>query len=202
MAEITDCPDPDNVKVRFENGYETTTRYESFVKGSIKCPGTILHTGEKKVMKNGLMAEVTAYRAYNDIDVRFENGIERHGIHYSEFSKGEVALKAQKPISDSIGKTYRATCGLLCTLISSSSTNDCTVRFEDGTIREHVSFSSVKAGSIKHPTLSAIKDGEFCGYYTHRAYRNETGVWYKVIDKKTGEKDIMTPQMMIESRKT
>ena len=42
-------------------------------------------------MKNGLSATIIAYRNNKDVTVRFENGVVRERMCYSNFVKGDIS---------------------------------------------------------------------------------------------------------------
>ena len=46
--------------------------------------------GERKVMNNGMIAEIIRYGGWDDIDVKFEDGYVAQNKHYSSFKKGSI----------------------------------------------------------------------------------------------------------------
>lgn len=98
-------------------------------------------------MNCGMQAEIIKYRATNDIDVQFEDGSIAEHRAYSAFKKGSIL----NPIHI-VGKEQKMKCGLNATIIYCKSYEYINVRFEDGTIIEHSTYSSFKNGTISYPT--------------------------------------------------
>jgi len=72
-------------------------KYSCFSIGGIKHPHISSQNfgnkriGEKKMMKNGLEAEIIGYRCSDDIDVRFIDGSIVYGRWYTDFSSSGIA---------------------------------------------------------------------------------------------------------------
>lgn len=50
--------------------------------------------------------------------------------------------------------------GQWCTIVEYISCNNCTVRFEDGTVREHIKYVAFQRGAVKNPNMKQIKHYE------------------------------------------
>jgi len=78
-----------DIDVQFESGDTARSKkYANFLAGSISIPPKRL--GEKRKMKNGLLAEIIADNGYHDITLRFENGCVVEGADYACFKRGGV----------------------------------------------------------------------------------------------------------------
>lgn len=54
--------------------------------------------GEKTVLTNGMIAEIIAYRTYNDIDIRYDDGVIHEHVKYSHFIQQGLSRPDKKPI--------------------------------------------------------------------------------------------------------
>ena len=91
-----------DMDIRYEDGtLKTGVRYDKFLKGEVKYPvkrtypsyksdKVNLYLHEKRVMNNGIMAEVITFRHRNDIDVRFANGVIKEHLSYENFYSGRI----------------------------------------------------------------------------------------------------------------
>ena len=97
-------------------------------------------------MNCGLEAEIIRYGAYADIDVRFEDGyIARHAA-YKEFLNGSI-----RPPIDRVGETNIMNNGLKATIIAYRKHIDMDVRFEDGSVAEHIEYRNFMKGRVARP---------------------------------------------------
>lgn len=109
------------------------------------------YIGMSRTMNCGMKATIIAYRAYNDIDVRFENNeIRKHAwLHY--FKTGSLAPKnivKNTAANRYIGMTRMMNCGLNATIIEYRNNSDIDVQFEDGTIHKHTRISNFNTNRI------------------------------------------------------
>ena len=109
------------------------------------------YIGTSRIMNCGMKATIIAYRAYNDIDVQFENNeIRKHAwMHY--FKTGSIAPKnlIQEIATDKyVGTTRMMNCGLNATIITYRTNCDIDVQFEDGTLYEHARINNFNKGGI------------------------------------------------------
>ena len=113
--------------------------------------------GEKRVMNNGLEAEIIAYRAYADIDVRMSDGRIVRGRQYGAFERGEISGLGVGTGSATILKKYQAkrtgekhmmNCGLEAEIIAYRNALDIDVQLSDGRIVKGCRYNAFKRGSI------------------------------------------------------
>lgn len=152
-----------DIDVRFSDGTVIQhKRYAHFLEGRIRRPKepqdeplklTEKHRasrlGEKKIMNNGLLAEITRYDSAADIDVLFENGCIATNKSYGSFVKGEIAL----PRGYQLGECRMMNCGMKATIIRYGAYNDIDVEFEDGYVATNKKYSSFLKGQIDNPNV-------------------------------------------------
>ena len=109
--------------------------------------------GEKRMMNCGMMATVVAQRSATDLDVEFEGGALAEHKKWSHFKDGRVAHPGSK---SHVGETHVNNNGAGFIIVEQSSYRDCTVQFEDGVVKKHVSYESIKTGSVSHPNKYAL----------------------------------------------
>ena len=161
------------------------TSFEIFVDRETdkKCIDAMLHLrydryrakriGEVREMNNGMLAEIIRYDCAGDIDVKFEDGYIAH-TDYGCFKKGIVGNPNQNTqaakfriregetvISDRYGKIE---------LIKYVNSHECTVRFKDGTIAEHVNYCDFRDANVRKPGVT------FSEIMTRNERRGETGI--------------------------
>ena len=142
-----------DLDVEFEDGAVAKhTSYTKFKLGMIGHPYDTpkeqakRRLGEKRTMNCGLEAEIIRYGAYADIDVRFEDGyIARHAA-YKEFLNGSI-----RPPIDRVGETNIMNNGLKATIIAYRKHIDMDVRFEDGSVTEHIEYRNFMEGRVARP---------------------------------------------------
>ena len=114
-------------------------------------PKFIDRTGEKRMMKCGLEAEITVYRNSRDIDLRFSDGqISKHKP-YASFRACGIAPPIDPRKTKHIGEKNMMGCGMTAEIIRWNNNSDIDVRFEDGQITEHRLYYSFKKGQIAPP---------------------------------------------------
>ena|GEM_PF-5713455 len=132
-------------------GTKVTTSYRSIlITGRMECPVCRKHIGEKRRMNNGLMAEIISYDDANAITVRFEDGIERSGIAYSNFVDGKVAWDI-----DHIGEERMMPCGAVGKIVAWRTAHDIDVEFDTG-LQVHRTYSEFQRGKIRAPRASLL----------------------------------------------
>ena len=141
------------------------------------------HIGQKKIMNNGLEAEIIAYRCFNDIDIKFniDNFVKRH-VSYGEFNRGALG-HPQYTMHDRtsiIGQTNRMTCGMNATVIEDLRANNITVQFEDGTLVKQRSRGEFLRGNICHPNIGPKEYNSIVG----QSRRMNNGLVFTVIEDK------------------
>ena len=151
----------DDIDVRFEDGAVAEHKvYGAFKKGKITNQNIKASAenrlGETRMMNCGTEATIIRYGKYSDIDVRFEDGTVAKNKTYRAFKKGEIANQNIKASAENrLGETRMMNCGTEATIIRYGGATDIDVRFEDGAIVEHMTYSKFKKGSIAHPNTTA-----------------------------------------------
>ena len=115
-------------------------------------------TGEKKVMKNGLEAEIIAYRGAFDCDVRFSDGYIVRNREYGNFKTGRIGHPNHpvytKPEPEKyLGKENVNSCGLRMKITGYRHASDIDITFEDGATVYHKSVYNFLRGEIGHPSV-------------------------------------------------
>ena len=155
-----------DIDVQFEDGQIATHRkYNWFVRGSIAPPE--LHIGETKIANNGMKMTIIAYRKTTDIDVQFEDGYTIKGCSYAGFRQGAVKnpnvsnaywKRGNTRHTFHLGETKSNNQGLSMTISEYRTADDIDVKFEDGTVREHMAYAAFRSGKIKNPNVSRNLD--------------------------------------------
>ena len=158
-ATIIRYENADNIDVRFEDGAVVKHKtYNAFKKCYIAHPNTSAEArlGETRMMNCGMEATIIRYGKAIDIDVRFKDGVMVEHKAYGEFKKGGIAnpnIKASA--KDRLGETRMMNCGMKATIIRYNTSKEIDVRFEDGTVVKHKSYSKFKKGKIANPNTKA-----------------------------------------------
>lgn len=192
-AKIIACKSKKDIDVEFEDGYVARkVTYMNFMAGCILNPN--VHIGESTYNKYGDKITITAYRAYGDIDVVFEDGEELKHKAYGHFKDGTMChpkkrngYHAEKRLNS--GRLYEKkmmNCGMEAEIIDYRTVHDIDIKFTDGTIVENKAYSAFKKGSIQNPS---IKTHEYekammrCGMEaTIIKYRKSTDIDVKFED--------------------
>lgn len=98
-AQVVSYSTCENFIIRFCDGKEMKLKnWRYFIEGNFnyekhfKAPrNREERIGEKKVMNNGLTAEVIEYRGSHDMDILFEDGGKRTGVSWRDFCIGNIA---------------------------------------------------------------------------------------------------------------
>lgn len=98
-AQVVSYSTCENFIIRFCDGKEMKLKnWRYFIEGNFnyekhfKAPrNREERIGEKKVMNNGLTAEVIEYRGSHDMDILFEDGGKRAGVSWRDFCIGSIA---------------------------------------------------------------------------------------------------------------
>ena len=114
--------------------------------------------GETRMMNCGMEATIIRYGTCADIDIRFEDGTVAVHKTYNAFKKGEIANQNIK--ASRLGETRMMNCGMEATIIRYGKAIDIDVRFEDGTVVKHKSYSKFKKGGIANPNIKASRFDE------------------------------------------
>lgn len=95
--------------------------------------------------------------------VKFEDGTIRENVKISTFADGGLGLKARGSMYDrySIGDKVMQRCGHMAELTSfDKETKLCSVRFDNGVIREGLKYKSFVVGGIGLHSVGSVKDIE------------------------------------------
>lgn len=196
----------DDIDVRFEDGAVAKNKaYKAFKKGEIANTNIKASAedrlGETRMMNCDMEATIIRYGNSKDIDVRFEDGTIAKCKGYKEFKKGGIAHPSTVA-ENRLGETQMMNCGMEATIIRYNGVHDIDVRFEDGTVVEHKSYSKFKKGGIAHQLIS-LNNGskDFHGFICRQGFIDEGRTLYECICKYCGLEDVLTPQEMIEHEK-
>ena len=146
-----------DIDVHFEDGTVVKHKtYRAFKKGYIAHPNTKDRLGEAREMKCKMEATIIRYGSAKDIDVRFKDGAIAKHKTYNLFKKSEIANPNMKASAENrLGETKMMNCGMEATIIQYKNAMDIDVRFEDGTVVKHKSYSKFKKGEIANPNIKA-----------------------------------------------
>lgn len=156
-----------DIDVQFDDGAVVEhVEYKHFQSGKIRHPNPDKQSrrgrpqnfcvGERREATCGIMMTIIAVRSYNDIDVQFDDGVKVLHKTYQSFKKGTIrhpdaSTRVMRSRSQHIGETRKNTQGCYMTLIEWISCTDVTVKFDDGTIRQHCAYSAFKQGTLPNP---------------------------------------------------
>lgn len=193
-AKITEYVNNQNITVLFENGDEKNTRYDSFVKGKVAYNGyNELHletqrkamiakrVGKSVMQSCGLEATIIQYNNYDNILIRFSNGVEKP-CSYGNFIRGQVAW--EQPLSPKvhIGEENTAHNGQKMKITDVKDLHNMDVLFEDGTIVHNVCYQAFKNGHVKNPNYhSKIGEKKIIGGVMEAEIVRGTGNYNKVV---------------------
>ena len=119
--------------------------------------GKIERTGEKRIMNCGLEAQIVAYRKWDDVDIRFEDGYLCLHKRYDKFKSGRIVHPKHNPIRGSserkkqIKEEIEGSCfvsrdGIKATVIEYNGCEDITIMLPDNSLLKHRTLSSLKKG--------------------------------------------------------
>lgn len=97
---------------------------------------------------NQTMTLIEYHDAYN-ITIRFEDDVIRKNVAYAEFLRGAVAHPNQRA-EGRIGETRQMNNGRNAKIIAYRKATDIDVQFEDGFVKEHVTYDCFIKGSIAY----------------------------------------------------
>lgn len=194
-----------DVDIQFEDGTIVKGKqYTSFKKGNIRYPE--IRLGETNISNEGMRMKIIVYRKFRDIDVQFEDGTIVKNRTYAEFKKGSIRnpnlLNSQILKEEREGKIFVANNGIKMKIISYRSFKDIDVQFEDGLIVNSKSIHAFERGQIAYPGIKILRGTYVKGVFHNYtllavAYRKGNEVYY-ICEDKYGNKDVLTPQQMME----
>ena len=158
-----------DIDVEFEDGYVAkNVTWRHFERGSIKNPNHIAppgqkrnigindesndgrkhnafaaekYSGLKREMRDGRIATIKEYRKDSDITIRFDNG-EEIRTTFTKFMNGKASETSR------LGQKNTARCGMKMEIIKYGGCDNLTIRFEDGTVREHIKYRNFLLGNV------------------------------------------------------
>lgn len=204
FMKIIACRNHHDIDVQFEDGTIIKNKsYGAFKKGAIKNPNMINSSYLKKVREgmvsvanNGMKMKLINYRNAEDIDIQFEDGIIVTNKSFYRFKNGAIKYPVNALGEKNISRT-----GIRMRIYEFRSCSDIDVQFEDGLVVKHKLYKKFKKGVIPYNGIKSLGnkvEGNYCGFILKAiAYRKEGKVYY-VCEDKYGNKDILTPQQMLE----
>lgn len=168
--------DKTDMDVIFEDG--TTVEHvtlSAFSRGWITRPGSKAakrmqrtkkrrtdRVGESVITIHGEKATIIEYIDSDNMTIQFENGVRRDHVPYNRFSRGLISQS--KPKTDKklrLGEEQITENGEHIVIIAYRSAGDIDVRFDNGIIRNHVTYHAFKKGKITQTNrLAAARIGE------------------------------------------
>lgn len=163
--------------VSFEDGSKTVCTTEQFKNGRVVKPQTNqLDNGailiplyserllETNISNEGLTMTLIGFRSDTNVDVALETGEIITCVTYKDFQTGRVYSKKNK-----IDKHYMedrkaiSRCGQTMTILRYRSSTDIDVRFDDGTILQHVSYREFINGTLLPDHTLNVKKADRVG---------------------------------------
>ena len=160
-----------DIDIQFEDGaVRKGVDYDDFKNGNIRHPkeqGRRLNLkksriGETSIASNGMTMTITAYRKYNDIDIKFKDGAIRKGVDYDDFKSGHIRHPKEQERranlkNTRIGETSVAKCGQIMTIVEYINYNKIVVQFDDKLkTRVETRYSQFKTGDVKNPNRTLL----------------------------------------------
>ena len=188
------------------------TRYERFRKGTVRnIHAYKKHIGEKYKTSCGLYATIIAINKWDDITVEFEDGERVEHLRYEHIQNGNIGHPKYTFIgldkkTERLGQELLMNNGQLCTIVEYYSSNNITVKFEDGNILYNKNYWKFLDGNIANPNL--VKGGQVGSFriikkiFTSRDKETQRvkAVLWQCKCEKCGEERLITPQMMLEHK--
>lgn len=92
------------------------------------------------------------------MDVMFEDGSIRTSVYYKEFKNGRIRVNYKVK---RLGERRMMNCGMTAEIIRYRNTKDVDIQFENGCIREHVSYHHFEKGRVQsEKVLTTSRIGE------------------------------------------
>ena len=149
-----------DIDIQFEDGtIVKNRRYREFIKGGIINPNfneqKFIKIGETNMANNGQKMTIIAYRSFNDIDIKFEDGTIITNKEYRAFQNGLIRNPQYR-----LGETNINNNGQKMTIVNYRNANDIDVEFEDGAIVKNTTYNSFIEGIIRNPNVYKNRIGE------------------------------------------
>lgn len=129
---------------------------ERWINGTIENQALIAGiVGQSRKMKDGLITTVIECRKCDNLVIEWHDHTTLSRVELKEWEAGTI----RKPIKREkvnygrkyIGQTRVMNCGKKATVIAYQNSNNITVQFEDGWIKEHCRIDKWRQGKIAHP---------------------------------------------------
>lgn len=178
MMTIIKYRNKSDLDVQFEDGKIAEHRtMAAFRKGYLSYPvETPSKIGERRLATCGIWMEIIAYHAYDNVDIRFDDGMEVFHKDYNSFLNGNIGYPDL--YKKRIGEVSMSREGKKMTLIAYRNSSDVDVQFEDGTILYNRQYANFKNGFIVLPVNHVGEKVECEGGLTAEiiAYRRCTDI--------------------------
>ncbi len=117
--------------------------------------------GEESTTTDGNKMTIVTYRSADDITVRFEDGTIAKHISYLNFKQGKVRARVRNSrtrwyAARRIGEVSTTKQGEKMEIVAYFRWDNMTVRFEDGTTKEGVSYANFKRGEVRNPSKRKV----------------------------------------------
>ena len=151
-----------DIDVQFEDGTIVLHKtYKNFKKGKIANPNyneaKNKYLGMTAIMNNGMEATITEFISTRDISVTFVDGTVVEHVTVVNFLKGRVSNPNCIKAVTRLGETNKATNGQMMTIVGYNSCIDMTVKFEDGTVVEHIRYTNFLEGTVSNPNYTYLE---------------------------------------------
>ena len=147
-----------DIDVRFDNNVIVyNKRYQEFKSGKIFFRGNHL-IGMRVKNSKGLDMELIKYNNSRSVVVRFDDGSTKEVTYYN-FKRGTVSHPNNiRNSKDSLlNSTVKLKSGETVKIINVRSVKDLDIQFEDGTIRENVSYGNLIRAGVRKYNLSDFR---------------------------------------------
>lgn len=147
-----------DMDVTLENGIMMTgIAYKDFVTSYRDG----IHVGEESTTVDGKKMTIVTYRSADDVTVCFEDGTIAKHISYFNFKQGKVRARVRNSRAEwyaarRIGEVSTTKQGEKMEIVAYFRWDNITVRFEDGTLKERVSYANFKRGEVRKPSREEV----------------------------------------------
>ena len=179
--------DPTNYYNRKKNGMDLKTTLTTPLKYKGCCDhlGNYYKSEKEMARAYGLKYSTLVGRIHRGMDIRIALTM--------PVKRVKSTLK-----EDILGKTNYMKCGLSATVTKYKNVHNMQITFEDG-ILVKCEFKNFEHGDVRHPNLK--KNREFHGHRIVGVIKTKDYIYYETINTETGEKNILTPQDMLQRSK-
>ena len=187
MLKFDEWKKTKTVQVQFEDGTKVDGTLCDFMNGLLHKTGSvILRDEEAMATRTGIwmlmdclhFAKITEYNNSADIRVAFEDGVPSVSdkVKFFKFCRGEVKHptyngRKEKRIFEYLNKKWiMQNCGMAAQMIGYVDSYHIKVRFEDGSVKDNVTFYMFQNGQVYNPSLyynGAVDSYVFSGNKNH-----------------------------------